>query len=51
MRLLTILGRILDAIATAVGVILGLTPDPTWIPIEHQDRPIPRQRHVDSPWR
>ena len=34
MRLLATIRRIFDALATAIGVVLGLTPDPTLVPVE-----------------
>lgn len=29
------IGRIIDAVLTAMGVVFGLVPDPTRVPIEH----------------
>jgi hypothetical protein len=37
MQLFETIRRILDALATAAGVVLGLVPDPTAVPVEHDD--------------
>ena len=39
MHLLETIRRVFDALATATGVVLGLVPDPTTVPVEH-DHPI-----------
>lgn len=29
--------RVIDAVATALGVVLGLAPDPTRVPVRYDD--------------
>jgi hypothetical protein len=29
--------RVIDAVATALAVVLGLTPDPTHVPVRYDD--------------
>ena len=35
MRLLATIGRIIEAFGIAIGVVFGLLPDPTLIPVEN----------------
>ena len=43
MRLLKTIGRIIEAFAIAIGVVFGLLPDPTLIPVEN-DTPAIKER-------
>ncbi|MGI8825120.1 MAG: hypothetical protein ACR2JC_05655 [Chloroflexota bacterium] len=46
MKHLSTVLRVFDAIATAVAVVLGLTPDPTLAVVEAQ-HPIDRRHQID----
>ncbi|HEX8919487.1 MAG TPA: hypothetical protein VF898_13370 [Chloroflexota bacterium] len=38
MHFLSLIRRLLDALLTALAVVLGLTPDPTMIPVRQESR-------------
>lgn len=48
MAFITTCYRLLDALVTAAGVVLGLTPDPTLAPVESDNRAISDRARISS---